>query len=185
MILHSPRTWPDTQRDKNEVVADRPRRWFVRSALGAALMAATAPCWATGAFSVVLERDLQALGSLARKRQLPIMLIVSASDCSFCERLKQTIIEPMNRSGRYVDTVLIREWMIDASRPVRDFNGDTVTGQAVAMRYQASVTPTVLLLSPDGEELAKRLVGINNVDFYGWYLDQAIETARDELREKS
>jgi hypothetical protein len=58
-----------------------------------------------------------------------------------------------------------------------DFAGHDTTTSAMAARYDLSITPTVILLSPAGRLLAPPIVGINNSEMYGHYLDQAIATA--------
>ena len=39
------------------------------------------------------------------------------------------------------------------------------------------VTPTIILVDGAGKEIAKRQTGVNTVEMYGWYLDQAIDDA--------
>ena len=51
----------------------------------------------------------------------------------------------------------------------------------LARRYGARLTPTVLFLDGRGRELTKPMIGINTVEFYGYYLDAAIDTARQHL----
>ena len=128
-----------------------------------------------------LVQDLTALGRDARARGLPILLLVSRSDCGYCEKLVDEVIGPMVKSGEYRDRILIRELMSDAVEPVRDFSGRWMPADAVAGRYRASLTPTVLFLDPEGRELAPRIRGINTVDLYGFYLDRSIERAIERL----
>lgn len=78
-------------------------------------------------------------------------------------------------SREYEDRAIIREVNIDAGTQVVNFEGRKVSPFSVANGYDALLTPTVLIVGPDGTELAKRLIGINNVDMYLWYLDRALE----------
>lgn len=133
------------------------------------------PASAASAFDVEITRDLQALAARARDERLPIVLMVSATDCPFCHRLKKEVLVPLNRSGQYSGRILFREWLIDTWSEHRDFDGATVRALDVARRYSATLTPTLLFLDEHGEEIAKRMVGLVTLEFYGWYLDQAIE----------
>ncbi|MCK5361468.1 MAG: thioredoxin fold domain-containing protein, partial [Gammaproteobacteria bacterium] len=108
--------------------------------------------------------------------------VVSQADCPYCELLKREILEPMLISGEYDGRVLIRELLIDSELPVRDFDGQAIAPDALAQRYRARLTPTVLFLDDRGRELTKPMIGINTVDFYGYYLDAAIDVARERLR---
>ena len=47
---------------------------------------------------VPLIDDLAALGRTARRRRLPIVLLVSRSDCSYCALLKDEVLNPMVKS---------------------------------------------------------------------------------------
>lgn len=122
-------------------------------------------------------RDLQADAAEMQAKRLPMLLIVSQSDCGYCLKLKQTIIRPMLSSGLYNDKVIIRELLMDDFEAVTDFDGSQLTGSQLAQHYQEWLTPTVLLLDFHGRELVERIRGINNVDYYGYYLDKAIEKA--------
>ena len=126
--------------------------------------------------------NFAALGDRARSGHMPILLVVSQEDCPYCELLKREILEPMLISGEYDGRVLIRELLIDSALPVRDFDGQAITPDALAQRYRARLTPTVLFLDDRGRELTKPMIGINTVDFYGYYLDAAIDAARARLR---
>ena len=85
-------------------------------------------------------------------------------------------------SGDYEDRVLIRELMIDEAADIIDFTGRPVDARAVFTRYLLYVTPSVLIMDGQGEELAERQIGINTVDYYGYYLDEAIGQALAILR---
>jgi thioredoxin-related protein len=123
---------------------------------------------------VPLALDLASDGRLARDRGVPIMLVFTREECDFCELLKSAVVKPMILSGEYEDRAIIREVMIDNGPDVVDFQGRTVSPFSVADGFDALLTPTVVIVGPEGEELARRLVGINNVDMYLWYVDKSL-----------
>jgi hypothetical protein len=51
-----------------------------------------------------------------------------------------------------------------------------------AYGYGVTLTPTLLFLGPDGEELASRRVGVGNMEYYHYLLDRGIEEALLKLR---
>lgn len=126
--------------------------------------------------------DLRALGELAREGRVPILLMVSREYCPACVRLKAEILEPMLLSGEYVDRVIMREIKIDEGERLRDFDGAVVAAAKVAKRYDTFLTPTLLFVDDHGGELAPRIRGFQDTDFYAHYIDQAIDVARDLLR---
>jgi len=129
--------------------------------------------------------DLHRDGELSRERHLPVLLLFSADYCGFCARLTEEFLQPMRISGEYDDKVLIREVKIDSHRSMRDFQNRTVSPENLAYRYNISVTPTVLLVDAHGRELTQRMVGLGTLEFYGLYLDDAIEQAQMRLRQET
>ena len=130
---------------------------------------------------VPLIDDFAAFGRAARRRGLPIVLLVSRSDCSYCALLKDEVLNPMVKSRDYDDLALIGELMLDSAEPLRWFQGEHERRDDIGSRLDADLTPTLLFLAPDGTELVPRMRGVNTVEFFGFYLDRAIESARARL----
>ena len=131
--------------------------------------------------TVPVARNLQANAQQARQQQQVLVLMVSAVSCPYCHLLKREIIGPLLASGDFADTILFRELLLDEPSLVVDFSGRETSADTIAEHYQEWITPTLLFPGPDGEELAERIRGINNVDFYGFYLEQAIRKAHRQL----
>ena len=120
--------------------------------------------------------DLQRLAGTIRAEHTPLVLVVWAHDCPYCRVLDEKILRPLQASGELEGRALLRRLELDGP-DVRDFDGRLVTSREFADRYDAWFTPTVLFLDADGTELAERMVGLSNVDFYPAYLEQAIDRA--------
>jgi thioredoxin-related protein len=132
--------------------------------------------------TIPVARDLQADGHTSRQLRIPIMLLVTRKDCGYCKLLKRAVVRPMLISGEYIDRVLIREVIVDGESDLVDFDGTTVSPFAVANRYDALLTPTVVLVGRDGRVLVDKIIGISNEDMYLWYLDNALADATRSLR---
>ena len=126
-------------------------------------------------------RDLREDAKLARMARVPILVIVSSYDCPYCHRVEQHFLIPMLRNRSYQSRVLFRRLDVHDAF-IRDFEGNEVSGQDLATRYRAWLTPTVLFLGPTGRELAERVVGLTNEYYYGGLLDDGIDTALEKLR---
>ncbi len=152
----------------------------------ASLVVAALLCIGFGAAAddetVPVAVDLQADGGISEERGIPILLVFTREDCGYCELLKRAVIRPMIISGEYDERVLIREVIVDDPNDIKDFGGRTVSPFAVADRYNGLLTPTVLVVGPDGQALAERLIGISNEEMYLWYLDRALVEATGVLR---
>jgi len=134
---------------------------------------------------VPLATDLQADGRQARESRLPVLLAFSAIVCEYCRQLEDEFLRPMLISGEYTDRILIRRLLLDNGSRVTDFSGDRIATTQLSDRYKVFVTPTILFLDGNGNELARRMVGINTPEMYGGYLDNCIATALSAIRAPS
>ena len=132
--------------------------------------------------SIPVSNDLQADAALARKNKLPILIMFGADDCEYCERLEEAVLNPMVVSGEYNNKIILRKVMVEGYGSLRDFSGVSVKASEFADRYDVKVTPTVVIVDGEGKPLAPKILGLNSIDFYGAYLDQAIDLSYASLR---
>jgi thioredoxin-related protein len=90
----------------------------------------------------------------------------------------------MIRSGDYKNTVLIRQLAMDSNATIKDFAGEETTPARLAQSYKIKLTPTLLFLDADGNEVADRIRGVYSLDFFGWYVDQALAKGLRAIRNK-
>jgi len=126
-------------------------------------------------------RDFSQLGKTAREQGKIILLEVSASDCEYCELLEEEFLKPMLRSGDY-DKVLIRKIDMDGYQTTIDFSGKTTSPDEFAHRLKVKLTPTILFFDGHGNEISPRILGINSLDLYGGYLDDAINNGLQKIK---
>lgn len=129
--------------------------------------------------------DLQALGAQAAHHGLPLLLEFSAAYCGYCERLEDEFLIPMRISGDYRDRVIMRKVRVDGYTDLRDFDGRPIAPGALARRYRAYLTPTLVFLDPRGHELTDKIVGFTTPELFGGYLDEAIDTSLRRVRERA
>lgn len=113
-----------------------------------------------------------------------MLMLVSQPGCSYCDQIKDEILNPMLKSGLYDNSTLIREIKIYADHSIKDFNGETVDATLFAKRYDTWATPTLLFLDKEGNQLTGKMVGINTPEFYGYYVDKALDKAQATLASK-
>lgn len=126
---------------------------------------------------LVEAKDLSADATIARRDKMPILLLVSQDHCPFCDQIKREILGPMIVSGEYRDSLLIREIFIDLGTSVRDFKGKELDSSTFALQYRVYLTPTLLFLDPDGNELIERMVGIQTPEMFFFYVDHSVQEA--------
>lgn len=134
------------------------------------------------AVEIPVLHDLPTDGQASQQKKLPIVVLFSASHCGFCSVVKEDFLKPMLISGEYSNKALIRVIEIDSSQDMVDLNGKPISSEAFADRYGIYLTPTVAFLDGEGKELTSRMVGLTTVDFYGGYLDTAIDDSRRRLQ---
>jgi thiol-disulfide isomerase/thioredoxin len=115
------------------------------------------------------------------ERGKPILVEFALTGCPSCRVAEEQFLKPMIRSGEYEGKVLIRKLRMDRGNTVVDFDGREIAVRQLAERYGVYIAPTVVVLGPYGEVLADPVVGLKIVDFYGGYLDRAIDRAMDAM----
>lgn len=115
--------------------------------------------------------------ALALRQGRPLVVMVSLQGCPFCRIARQSHLVPMHRDGGVIVQVDMR-----SAQAVRDFDGQMTTHDALVQRWRVPIAPTLLFLGPGGREVAERMQGAYQPDFYGPYLDERLEKARLAIR---
>jgi thioredoxin-related protein len=133
--------------------------------------------------TIPLAKDFQQDGQTALRDKKLILIYLSATHCFYCETLKKEIISPLLVGGLYKDAILLRNVVFDSDAPVRNFEGESQSPDAFMMSHfsGAGLTPTLLFVNGQGDEIAERIVGYNNFEFYSYELEQRINTALKAL----
>lgn len=146
-----------------------------------AVLAASAMPWRLRAqpVTVVLPSARSLPEELARAQQQgqPLVVMVSLEGCVFCRIVRQSHLAPMAREGFPLVQVDMR-----SAQAVRDFEGHMTTHDELTRRWRVSITPTVLFFGAGGKEVAERMEGAYQPDFYGPYLEDRLAKARSRLR---
>ncbi|MCG8426487.1 MAG: thioredoxin fold domain-containing protein [Chromatiales bacterium] len=130
---------------------------------------------------IPVAKDLYADSQTARENRQPMVLLVSQEHCPFCVRIKQDVLHPIIKADDYQGQILMRELFIDLDHTVTGFQGGSHSSAAIARSYGVDLTPTLLFLGPDGEELAERIIGYYTPEMFFFYVDQAIRESIDQL----
>jgi thioredoxin-related protein len=112
---------------------------------------------------------------LASERGEPLLLFFSLEGCVYCEALRAEQLRHVHARRETLGVRLV-EMRIDDDRPIPGLEPARSPRQ-VAAAMKVRIAPTLLFLHGE-REVAERLVGYSNQDFYGAYLDERIATAR-------
>lgn len=132
--------------------------------------------------TIVQAANLQLDGLQAKQRQVPILLMFAQEGCSWCRYVEEDQLKPMLRNADYRARVIIRQVMLDGTDSITDFDGRRTDANHLAMRYNASLTPTVIFVDSKGKQLVPSLVGVSNRDFYGGDLDAGLTKSGQIIR---
>ena len=129
--------------------------------------------------------SLQTDARVSIDEQRPIIIFVTQYGCQYCQLLRQQVLHPMIRGGDLDAKAILREVSLDSGDSIIDFSGDSTSGSVFASRYDAEMTPTLLFLDSRGREVSDRIVGISNIEYYGFYLDKAIASSTSAIAESA
>lgn len=123
-------------------------------------------------------KDFQKLGQRACQENKVMVVMVTRESCPYCIKLKKKIFIPEVKYGQLNDKWLLRDLRIDGGLTHIDFDGKKVNSLDYARSIKATLTPTVLFLDKNGNEIGKRIVGIGGaLEFYDFYLKKSINQA--------
>ena len=131
---------------------------------------------------ITLAKSFVTDAKLSDEQHLPIVVFVSQYGCQFCALLREQVLYPMIRAGELEDKAILREVSLDVGFNIEGFDGAEIAGRNFADRYAAVVTPTLIFLDATGTEIADKLVGIGNIEYYPFYLNRNLESARSKLK---
>jgi len=132
--------------------------------------------------------DIQAVDNLARaakasqQQGIPTLVFVSREACPYCRTLRDELLLPMQRANKFDNRAVLVEVNLDRVEPLTGFDDQPTTAQSFGDLYQAQITPTLLFLDPQGREISRRIVGISNLELYGYYLQESIDAALEAIR---
>ncbi|RDH81050.1 MAG: hypothetical protein DIZ80_13085 [endosymbiont of Galathealinum brachiosum] len=138
-------------------------------------------------FSVVADTKIQTVKDLREfKRQieesgLPVLLLFTTEDCEYCEAIRKNYLLPMIDSGDYASRILFRQIYMEYFSYIRDEQGKLISGDSIALKYNVDVTPTILFVNSDWQELSDRIVGINSLDYFDKLLSTSISRAQSKM----
>jgi pimeloyl-ACP methyl ester carboxylesterase len=113
----------------------------------------------------------------ALARGLPLTVMVSLPGCPFCKVVRDSHLAPLLRE----QAVAVVQVDMGSTLTLLGAQGLAGTHAEQVRRWGVKVAPTLLFFGRQGNEVAERLVGALLPDFYGAYLAQRLETARQSL----
>ena len=145
-----------------------------------ALAASSLSAWAEG--GVPYARNLQQDAKLADKKNGVVLVMFSGEYCGYCEQVLNEFLIPMSRNPEYQNKLVMRRVDNTGFTTVKDFDGAVMDHRKFTSGQGVGMVPTVVMFDRSGKQLGKPLVGITTVDYYGYYLDQAIDAALAKVR---
>jgi thioredoxin-related protein len=123
-------------------------------------------------------RDWSQTAKLAQESKAPILILYTAHECAYCERLKAEVLQPMFKSDHENHLAVVREVDINTGGKMTDFNGEPIRSRQFKQRYHVFATPTLLILDSDGTPLRDPIVGYNSQEQYQTLLKSALKGSR-------
>lgn len=126
---------------------------------------------------IEMAKDLLLDASVSRAQNKPIVFFVTADHCPYCEKLRQEYFKFSLGDERFI----LRELELDDYHSAVGFDGKTINHRLLADRYDISLTPTIVFVGPDGEQLTDAIVGVLTMDFYNYYFEKALDESISRL----
>ena len=125
--------------------------------------------------------DLARDGRGAAQRGVPVVILFSLPNCTYCAVVRRNYLVPLTQEGAVRERPVVRETDMASATPLRGFGNEPSSGKELAARYKIRVAPSVLVLDGRGRLLAPVLEGGDVAGMYGAYLDAALAAAHSAL----
>lgn len=122
--------------------------------------------------------------ALMRRSDKVLLLEFHAEHCAYCRQLENDFLKPMQLNKDDQSKVIIRKLDVGSYRQIIDFDGKNIAAEDFVARYKVQMTPTMVFLDANGNELAGRILGINTPSLFGGYIDDAVDQAVTKIRAK-
>jgi len=130
------------------------------------------------------SHDMTTLSKLSRDNGVPILLMFSTEDCTYCKRLEAEVLGPLRLSGADPARIILRKVLMDKYETLYDFSGKEYNAENFGIDRGVDVVPTVQLVDATGRELVPKIVGYQAAGLYDDYLEKAIDVSRALLGKK-
>ncbi len=121
----------------------------------------------------------EAATASARQGRKPLVIMIDQADCPYCRVVEGEFFSAILAGGEFDNKVVFGKISLDAGEFITLPDGSRVSTQVFLQPFFTSgLTPTVIFLDADGNELVERMVGLSTPDFYGFYLEKSIRKAR-------
>jgi thioredoxin-related protein len=122
--------------------------------------------------------DWAAASEQARQARVPLVILVDQTDCPYCRRVEGEYFSAILAGGEFAGKALFGKISLDSGEYI-SLSGDqrVPTREFLSPFFRTGLTPTVLFLDAEGNQLVENMVGLTTPDFYGFYLEQSIRRA--------
>lgn len=127
-------------------------------------------------------RDLQKDAELAKNKNGVVLVMFASEHCSYCETVLNEFLIPMSRNAEYQAKVVMRRVELSSYQEMKNFQGGKTPHRRFAGDSGVRMVPTVMVFDSNGKLLAKPVVGLGTIDYYGYHLDQAIDKGLAKVR---
>ena len=128
--------------------------------------------------------DWRQVSQQARVGQIPIVVMVDQSDCPYCRQVESEYFAALLAGGKFDNEVLFGKISIDEGETILVEGKSVLTREFLAGLDADKLTPTILFLDSKRRELVEKMVGLTTPDYYGYYLEAAIQKAREKVRSR-
>ncbi len=133
------------------------------------------------ALEIPLATNLQQDARTAAEKHVPLVILFSLPNCPHCDAVRRSHLIPLQQSPASPRKPILRQIEANGQMPLLGIDGVPTTHSEFARRYAIKFTPQVMFLDEHGKQLAAPLIGSMLPDFYGAYLENALQDSLARL----
>lgn len=125
--------------------------------------------------------NLQSDAELIKANGTPLILFFTQDHCLYCQFVIEEQLKPLMRNDIQKHQFIVRSVETGFGDTVIDFNGNKIDLSEIERRYNIYVTPAVVFINHNGNEIAPAVIGVANTQMYSEDFDASLEKSRQTL----
>ena len=151
----------------------------VAAVLAMAMFAATVS--AASVPDLSLATNLLKDARRASQKRVPLVILFSLPNCPHCDAVRLSHLIPLQHSPESPRKPILRQVNVNGKLPLIGIDGAITTHAEFARKHAIKVAPLVMFFDEEGKQLAAPLAGSMLPDFYGAYLENALQDSLESL----
>ena len=125
--------------------------------------------------------NLQKDAELIKTNGTPLILFFTQDHCLYCQFVIEEQLKPLLRNDIQKHQFIVRSIETGYGETIINFDGSKIDLSEIEQKYKIYVTPAVVFIDHNGNQIAPAIIGVANTQMYSEDFDASLEKSRQHL----